>query len=252
MGNDDYLDIDAYSSHPIIRLDSSQELKWWNKYQYLYAWPLFGLLYIAKQQTDCENLCSRSAHMVKFLGTSNWEVPLAMTLKIIQFFLVFFLPHAYHGDISIWGPACVTFILSGGIVLSWLFIVSHNTRETKVDAPRETPDWCRQQIEHSASWGGHFGCLMTGGLNLQVEHHLFPGVSHDLYSDIQVLVKEECAKDGIHYAGYDTLFEITKEWVTFMKCMGEEVEPDFSHMRTESAYGEKPSFFAAKALADAK
>jgi fatty acid desaturase (delta-4 desaturase) len=240
--NDDYLDLDAYSSKPVIRLDSAQELKWWHKYQHLYAWPLFALLYPAKQQSDTTNLCLRSADMVKFLGASDYEVPLAVTLKIVHFFLMLFIPHALHGDVYVWGPAFASWMLSGGVLLSWLFIVSHNIGEAKVDAPRETPDWCRQQIEHSASWGGHFGCLMTGGLNLQVEHHLFPGVSHDLYSDIQVVVKEECAKEGVHYAGYDTLFEITSELLSFMKRMGSEERPDFSGKRTAEE-NKKASFF---------
>ena len=45
------------------------------------------------------------------------------------------------------------------------------------------------------------------GLNLQIEHHLFPCVAHHHYAEIQKVVEDECAKRGITYTKFTTLPE---------------------------------------------
>ena len=52
----------------------------------------------------------------------------------------------------------------------------------------------------SANWGGVFGCFMTGGLNLQIEHHLFPAVSFMHYPAISKIVRQEAEARGLEYA----------------------------------------------------
>ena len=53
------------------------------------------------------------------------------------------------------------------------------------------------------------GTPPAGGLNLQVEHHLFPAISFCHYPAIAEIVKDECAKRGVPYARYDTLPEVS-------------------------------------------
>ena len=54
----------------------------------------------------------------------------------------------------------------------------------------------------SADWGGKIGNFFTGGLNLQVEHHLFPAICFVHYPAISEIVKEEAAKFGVPYSSY--------------------------------------------------
>lgn len=84
----------------------------------------------------------------------------------------------------------------------------------------ETRDWGVQQVLTSANWGGAVGNFMTGGLNLQVEHHLFPAISFMHYPAIAKVVKEECEARGINYASYDTLPEILVRFYKYMKEAG--------------------------------
>ena len=69
------------------------------------------------------------------------------------------------------------------------------------------PDLCLQVLT-SANWGADIGNFFTGGLNLQVEHHLFPAISFMHYPAISRIVADECGKRGIPYVHYDTLPEI--------------------------------------------
>jgi len=78
-----------------------------------------------------------------------------------------------------------------------------------------------QQIVTSANWGGAVGNFFTGGLNLQVEHHLFPAISFMHYPAISKIVAEEAAQRGIPYAHYPTLPEIVGRFMQYMREVGE-------------------------------
>jgi fatty acid desaturase (delta-4 desaturase) len=86
--------------------------------------------------------------------------------------------------------------------------VSHNLdglRPSQLSA-KTKGDWGRWQIETSATWGNAFWSFLSGGLNYQIEHHMFPGTAHNLYPKMAPIIKEECAKEGIPYNGFDGYF----------------------------------------------
>ena len=111
-----------------------------------------------------------------------------------------------------------------GVVLACTFAVSHNVAEAKI--PQDTGgeawerDWGVQQLVTSADWGGKVGNFFTGGLNLQVEHHLFPAICFVHYPAIAKIVAEEAEKHGVPYSSYRTLPGIFLEFMRFVKEMG--------------------------------
>ena len=86
-----------------------------------------------------------------------------------------------------------------------------------------------QQVLTSANWGGSIGNFMTGGLNLQIEHHMFPAISFMHYPAIARIVRDECEKRGINYASYDTLPEIIGRFQKYMKEVGAAPQVARSH-----------------------
>lgn len=40
---------------------------------------------------------------------------------------------------------------------------------------------------------------LMGGINFQIEHHLFPSMSHMLYAEIAPIVQAACAEFDIPY-----------------------------------------------------
>merc|ERR1712012_682276 len=125
--------------------------------------------------------------------------------------------------LSGYGAALVRDARSGGFFLASLFIVSHNILEAKkADEPvLKKGDWARYQIETSTSWGGVVSSFFTGGLNLQIEHHLFPAVPHNLYTDLQKIVMEECKKRGVKYNYYPTLLPNFIDHIKFLYAFGQ-------------------------------
>jgi hypothetical protein len=71
-------------------------------------------------------------------------------------------------------------------------------------SPAPPLDWAEAQIRSSANWsvGSTFWLLVSGGLNYQIEHHLFPGIAHVHYPAISAIVRDECSKRGIPYTAY--------------------------------------------------
>lgn len=221
--NDIELDPDAYSSFPLIRLDSSQQWRPVHRFQFIYAHFLFGLMWFAEQVQDITILMSRSPDFcgVTFKGTSRSEIALGLFLKLVHYSWIIVLPLYMHGFQAMLCPWIAVFGF-GGWLLASMFIVSHNVDHVKYsNSMADKGDWALQQIETSTSWGGAIGSFFSGGLNLQIEHHLFPCMAHNLYAEAQVIVKEECAKDGIRYSAYPTLLHNLVDHVKFLHLMGQ-------------------------------
>jgi len=215
--NDVSKDADAHSSYPMIRLDSSQKLAPHHRFQWIYGPIMFCFLWISIQLADLQQLLSGAFYDVEFRGTKPTEIVWNVLLKVLHFWWIVVLPYQFHGLEVMLYPWMACFGC-GGFALASMFIVSHNVDETKLieTSPDAKGDWAKQQILTSTSWGGKLGCFLSGGLNLQIEHHLFPCLPHHLYPQVQVIVKEECKKLNMHYAGYDTL---VGNWIDFIKFL---------------------------------
>src|ERR1700712_4363880 len=74
----------------------------------------------------------------------------------------------------------------------------HSTEEELEDETRA--EWYLRQMLGSANFkGGPLLHIMSGNLGFQIEHHLFPDLPSNRYSEISVKVRELCAKYDIPY-----------------------------------------------------
>jgi len=116
----------------------------------------------------------------------------------------------------------ITIQAIGGAYLSFTFIVSHNTLEIDQTHLPAQGDWAEQQIRQSSNWGAaSWLCnFLTGGLNQQIEHHLFPCVSHRHYPALSVIVRKKCAERGIPYVDYPTFYDNCLSLFLHLKALG--------------------------------
>lgn len=79
-------------------------------------------------------------------------------------------------------------------------------------------DYWKHQVVTSHSLATHswWVYLFTGGLNLQIEHHLFPTVNHCHHRELQPMVKEICQKHGVYYHESMTLREALGKYYQHM------------------------------------
>lgn len=218
--NDVEKDMDVYSSFPMMRFDDTQPREWFHKLQVIYAPISFSLLYWSVHIQDWSGFLNKKIFDVSMLGLTRSEQYLFVLGKILHHLVTLIIPLYLHGTSAI--LPFLLFTSAGSMILAWLFIVSHNIEDTKPSNfdPKHKGDWAAWQIATSASWGGKVWSFFTGGLNLQIEHHLFPGLAHNLYPQVQTIVEEECEKAGIKYNKYNTLTGISIKMMEFMRQMG--------------------------------
>jgi fatty acid desaturase (delta-4 desaturase) len=222
-------DEDVFSALPFLRFDPRQPREPYHRFQHIYMWMLFPFLQLAFQYGDILALFQNRTKGANMYGAEPWERATIALGKIAHYGLLVAVPWLLHGPAAaLIGAVAYTFAQS--IVLASTFAVSHNVPESKPLEDNATRavlykelaerDWGVQQVLTSANWGGPIGCFFTGGLNLQIEHHLFPACAFPYYWPISRIVKDECEKRGIPYAEYKTLPEILGRFVQYMKEAG--------------------------------
>lgn len=162
------------------------------------------------------NLQDRGALTVGIQLDNDWIASrrkYAVSLRILYLFCNIVVPLYNNfswttvGHINVMG-------ICGSLTLGLLFTLSHNFENVDRDPTNlnlnETEEpvcWFKSQVETSSTYGGMISGWLTGGLNFQVEHHLFPRMSSAWYPFIAPKVREICKKHGVRYVYYPWLLQ---------------------------------------------
>src|SRR5690606_2828212 len=102
--------------------------------------------------------------------------------------VVFILLPIYMVGLNAWAVGFLTYAVTSGIVLSMIFQLAHIVEETAFPIPVQPAnkiqdEWALHQLRTTANFATKNKVItwFTGGLNYQVEHHLFPRISHVHY-----------------------------------------------------------------------
>jgi linoleoyl-CoA desaturase len=221
-GVDDDIDI-----QPWMRMSTTQPKHPLHKYQHIYFWFLYALLYI---------LWVFVLDYVKYFKGKVGEMRIKkMTLSdhiVFWSFKVFYLAvfvvlPIYTVGFSAWIIGFLIFTLVAGFVLSIVFQLAHTVEHTHFPVPAEDTgkledEWAIHQLKTTANFApkNKFISWMVGGLNFQIEHHLFPKVSHVHYSNLRRIIKQACAEYNVPYIEYSKMRHALVSHVSFLKQMG--------------------------------
>ncbi|MFM7725235.1 MAG: fatty acid desaturase, partial [Flavobacteriales bacterium] len=80
-------------------------------------------------------------------------------------------------------------------------------------------DWARHQVMTTANFATKNPVItwFVGGLNFQVEHHLFPRISHVHYPALSTIVQETCEKHGLNYLNQPSFFGAVQSHIRFLQ-----------------------------------
>lgn len=137
----------------------------------------------------------------------------AILLRLLYIYVNVLTP--FQHDMSWWQAFANIMVMgvSSSLTLAILFSLSHNfensDRDPTADVKRtgEPVCWFKSQVETSSTYGGMIAGWITGGLNFQVEHHLFPRMSSAWYPYIAPTVREVCKKHGVRYVYYPWVWQ---------------------------------------------
>jgi linoleoyl-CoA desaturase len=126
-----------------------------------------------------------------------------------------------------WVIGFLIFSLIAGFVLSIVFQLAHTVEHTSFPVPHEETgklddEWAIHQLKTTANFAprNKFISWLVGGLNFQIEHHLFPKISHIHYSEIRRIIKQACAEYNVPYIEYSRMRQAVVSHVSFLKQMG--------------------------------
>jgi linoleoyl-CoA desaturase len=209
------------------RLSPHQRRRAYHRWQHVYLWPLYGLLAIKWQLVDdFRKLISGRISGQRFPRPRGWDLTLFVAGKGLFFGVVFGIPLMVHAVTSV--LACyVIASLVAGLVLSVVFQAAHCVEEAEFPQPGEETGrieraWAVHQAETSVNFARRnpVAAWLLGGLNFQIEHHLFPRISHANYPAISRLVEETCREFGIKYAEHASFLAAMASHFRWLRRMG--------------------------------
>jgi len=113
-----------------------------------------------------------------------------------------------------------------GITLAVVFQLAHVVEGATFPAPDEKGDimnnWTIHQLNTTANFAmkSPLAFWFFGGLNFQVEHHLFPHICHIHYPQLAPIVKQTANEFGISYHENTTMWDAIKSHTRMLKLLG--------------------------------
>lgn len=209
------------------RLTPHQPWLPFHRWQAYYLWPLYGVIAIRWQLYD-------DFHDVLTGRIGNYPYPRPTGRDLITFLagkalfltLVFGIPLLFH---SFWAVvACYSvsaLVLS--VVMSVVFQLAHAVEEVEFPLPqaetgRISQAWAIHQAETTVNFARQNRMLswFLGGLNFQIEHHLFPRICHVNYPAISPIVKQTCQEFGVPYIEHQSVWSGIASHFRWLHRMG--------------------------------
>ncbi|WP_299454203.1 acyl-CoA desaturase [uncultured Microscilla sp.] len=215
----------------IIRLSPYAELKKFHKYQHIYALPLYCFLTLAVLVKDFTQVISYTSKNFQFKAktTQFKEVTILILTKLAYLGCVLLLPYLLL-DITVWQLAigfCVAHFTTG-IILSVVFQLAHVVENTEHHQVLDNEDnlentWAAHQLHTTADFARNNRLLSwyVGGLNFQIEHHLFPNICHVHYKAISDIVKNTAQQFNLPYNEMPTFRSAIKSHLKTLKQLGQ-------------------------------
>ena len=221
-GVDDDIDI-----QPWMRMSSTQKKYSMHKYQHLYFWILYSLFYIFWIFVlDYQKYFKRQVGNIPLKKMSLGDHLVFWGFKVFHAFLFVGLPIYLLGFTS-WVIGFCIFTLFAGFVLSIVFQLAHTVEHTSFPQPdvatgKLEDEWAVHQLKTTANFATNNKVVswLVGGLNFQIEHHLFPKISHVHYPAISKIIRKACEDYGISYIEYSKVRYAVASHVAYLRQMG--------------------------------
>ena len=200
-------------SDPLMRFSPDQELKKLHRFQHIYAWFLYSLMTISWSiDKDFSQLIRYRKKGLLSMQRINFskEMIFLICSKLFYYGYVLVLPLVFA---SSWGSALIGYFIMhfiAGFVLAIVFQCAHVVENTEYPKISNTGNLQHNMYAHQLFTTSNFATKsrifswFIGGLNFQVEHHLFPNICHVHYKKISPIVKETALEFGLPYNNFKT------------------------------------------------
>lgn len=218
-------DLDA---HYVLRFSPNQNRKWFHRYQHLYVWFFYCLPFILWSTIkDFKKLMLyKTKGFIKTKEEFNKYLIIITVQKLIYFSIFIGIP-MYLLNWSFGTTLSMFIFMEGvtGLLLSFVFQTAHvmpNNRFLDQQEPLIKENWAEHQLMTTTNYGrkSKILCWFIGGLNFQIEHHLFPNICHIHYPNIAEIVRDTTKEYGLPYFEFKTFHQAIHAHYCQLKMLG--------------------------------
>lgn len=221
-GHDADIDIAVFG-----RLTPHQKRFRFHRWQHFYLWPLYGLNVIKWHlYDDFRDVILGRIALTRMPRPKRWELLGFVGGKALFLTLAFGLPLLVH---PLWIVLLFYALTVGlaGVVVSVVFQLAHCVEEAEFPLPQKNAGsmenaWAVHQVETTVDFArrSRVESWLLGGLNFQIEHHLFPRVCHVNYPAISSLVEQTCRDFGVSYGEHTSFRAGLSSHFRWLRRMG--------------------------------
>lgn len=214
----------------VLRFNPHGQVKGFHQLQWVYAFFFYGILTLYwVLLKDFIQFFKFTKNGVNTNSTSENAVTLTkiILLKVIYFFAMLVVPTVF---LNIpFSEVLAGFLLmhfAAGLILTVVFQLAHTVEGTSHPRPNETGaienDWAIHQLNTTVNFSRKSKWISwyVGGLNFQVEHHLFPQICHVHYPEIAPIVKQTAEEFGIPYMENETFMQALNSHIATLQRFG--------------------------------
>lgn len=219
---------DDIEARPWMRFASTQKKLKIHKFQQYYFWFLYALLHLLWIFfSDYQKYFTRKIGTVQLRKMTLKEHFSFWAAKIIYAFMFVALPIMLLG-FTTWLIGFLLITMVTGLAISMVFQLAHTVEHVEFPMPNETTgkiesEWAIHQIHTTANFATKSKTIswLLGGLNFQIEHHLFPRISHIHYPAISKIIKKTCGEYNITYVEFPKMTQAIASHIHYLKRLGQ-------------------------------
>ena len=197
----------------LARISPHQRRRKFHRFQHLYLWLLYGFIVIKWHLIDdYKDFIRGKVGNYPFARPHGWDLAIFVGGKCVSMALAFGLPlliHSFWIVLLFYLVACWV----NGLAIAIVFQLAHVVEEADFPMPNAVTgnmdnNWAVHQVQTTVDFAQKNPVLtwLLGGLNFQVEHHLFPRISHVHYPKLSRIVAHTCKRHGLPYHAKPSLF----------------------------------------------
>lgn len=219
------------SVSPLLRLSPGARHYWFHRYQHVYGIPAYSLATLNWIfMKDYQQFLKRDIGPYLNKKHPRSEVITLIVTKLFCYTYMLVIPLLVL-DIA-WWQVLVGFAMvhtTAGLILGVIFQLAHVVEGTDYPVPDEhgcmEHQWIIHEMETTANFAPNNRLLSwyVGGLNYQIEHHLFPQICSIHYPAICGIVRAAAEKHGVPYISQPTLRAAIRSHYRMLKQLGQPI-----------------------------
>lgn len=210
-----YTNVDGFDADitqvPFARLMPVQEPRPWYRFQHLYIWPLYALMALRWQTIgDAAAFIRGSIGKSALRVPSGWDLSGLVVGKALFVAWAIVVPMLFYPWWAVLaGYAVLSMVVS--VIMAVTFQLAHCVEEADFVTAEQLSAtkrlWAVHEVETTVDFcpGNRALTWALGGLNYQIEHHLFPRVQHTHYARIAEIVERNARRHGVRYVAHRSL-----------------------------------------------